>query len=122
MAADVTDKEDELVEWSHVLCEYIDVEDVVRLILVGYEGLCPTRHQHKVPTLKVIDSIPGSSKVFQDEIEAFQRVMSTIMDPTWSPSDRKLPNFTDRLASARAYLEAAHQDTTTDSTAFHTEA
>ena len=115
--------DDEVGQWSEVLTQFIDVPELAQLILVGYEGLCPSRHQHQVHSLKVIDSIPGSARVFQDDIQGFQCVVNTLMDPNWSPPERKQEQFQSRFDGVRAFLKIACASEQTDNDSdFTTEA
>ena len=106
---------DELDEWSAVVVEYIPVPGIVSTILVDYGGLCGSIHQRPLPlsNIKVLDSLLGkSTRCFEAESLAFQKVLQRIHDPSWIPPEKKYQGseLADRLASVRAYLTAIDVD------------
>ena len=93
-------------QWLQVVQEVIPVEEVARLIVVDYEGLCPSRAQGGQHGLKIIDSLPGSIRAFQQDVRDFEEVIDCVSDPTWSPPARK--DVDRKLHCARTFLSAVY--------------
>ena len=122
---------DEEAQWSAVLLTYINIPELVQLIVHDYEGLCPSRFHTGNFTVKVIDSIPNPATAFEQDVRAFQDVLTHIMHTDDYVKAEDIPRTTEnahmmeRLCSLRKFIEHASghrpDGDTTDGSDHHAE-
>lgn len=93
-------------QWLLVVQEFLPCKDVATLIVLGYEGLCPSRAQGGEHQLKIIDSLPGNTQTFEQDVGDFEKVIARVMDHTWTPPDRKEVDMDNKLRCVRTFLSA----------------
>ena len=100
-------------QWLQMVQEVLPVKEVATLIVIDYQGLCPSRAQGGQHQLKIIDSLPGNTKTFGEDVQDFEKVIALVLDPTWTPPDRKGCDMEQKLRCVRTFLSAVHSSETT---------
>ena len=95
----------ETEQWMQVVLEFLPIPEVARMVVQGYEGLCPSRARGEWHHLKIIDSIPASARALQADVQAFHDVVAQVMDDTWEHKCRQ-DGFDRKLRHARAFFSA----------------
>ena len=94
--------QDEAHQWIEEVHQYIPVAGIVQTILFEYEGLCPSRHSN-ILSMKVIDSLPGSTQSFEADADALLDILQYMHDMTWVPTERKGYDFSHQLRCVRSF-------------------
>ena len=70
---------------------------------MDYDVCCRQDPSRNPYSLKIIDSMPGSKRTFQADVDAFMAVTTYILQDNWSDVEHK-NDMKQRLESLRAYL------------------
>jgi hypothetical protein len=97
---------DEHAQWKEVIMKFLPVPGVTDLIF-DYDVLERSEPSCKTPySCKIIDSLPGTRRGFQRDVEAFTRVIDCIKDPEWCPESWKHEaDLKQKLVCVRSFLD-----------------
>ena len=96
---------DEDAQWKATIREFVPLQELTDIIfdydvLERYDPPCNNPH-----SCKIIDSIPGSMRAFQQDVNAFSRIMDLLKDPNWCPDSwERKTDLKRKLICVRAFL------------------
>lgn len=90
---------DEAQQWESILVSHIPVPELVHLICHEYEALCPSRFKTEHHSVKIIDSIPNTTRTFSADVTSLEAVLNHIMDDSFLSDNEESHNKNDGVAA-----------------------